>query len=70
MAGRIVETKGYKKLRHAVNQVRRLQQTAILQERKTTSVMMLGPLLDRLIQFTYFHVDAFGNIKAKTQMFV
>ena len=31
---------------------------------------MLGPLLDRLIQFTYFDVDAFGNIKAKTQMFV
>ena len=28
--GRIVETKGYKKLRHAVDQVRPLQQTAIL----------------------------------------
>ena len=70
MAGRIVETKGKKKLRHAVNQARPLQQTAILQERKTTSVMMLGPLLDRLIQFIYFHVDAFSNIKAKPQMFV
>ena len=58
------------KLRHTVNQVRPLQQTAILQERKTTSVIMPGPLLDRLIQFTYFHVDAFGNIKAETQMFV
>ena len=31
---------------------------------------MLGPLLDRLIQFTYFHVDTFGNIEAKPQMFV
>ena len=31
---------------------------------------MLGPLLERLIQFTYFHVDAFGNIKAEAQMFV
>ena len=68
MAGRIVETKGYKKLGHAVNQVRSLHQTAVLQERKTTSIMMLGPLLDRLIQFIYFHVDAFSNIKAKPQM--
>ena len=62
--------RGSKKLWHAVNQVRPLQQTAILQERKTKSVIMLGPLLDKLIKFTYFHVDAFGNIKAETQIFV
>ena len=26
-------------------------------------IIMLGPLLDKLIQFTCFHVDAFRNIK-------
>ena len=70
MAGRSVETKGSKKLRYAVDQVRPLQLTAKLQERKTTSIIMLGPLFDKLIQFNHFRVDAFGNIKAKRQMFV
>ena len=39
----------------------------MLQERKRMFIIMLGPLLDKLIQFTYFAVDALGNIKAKTQ---
>ena len=37
----------------------------MLQERKTTSTIMLGPLLDKLIQFTHFHVDALGHIKTE-----
>ena len=30
---------------------------------------MSGPFLDRLIQFTYFVVDAFSNMKTKMQKF-
>ena len=58
MAGSSV---GSKKLQHAVNQVRPLQLTG-------QSIVMLGPLLDTLIQFTYFHVDVLGNIKAKRHL--
>ena len=39
-----------KKLRYAINQVRLLQLTAVLQERKTKSIIML----DHLLQFIQF----------------
>ena len=29
---------------------------------------MLGLLLEKLTEFSYFVIDAFGNIKAKSQM--
>ena len=40
----------------------------MLQDPRATFIIMLGPLLDKLIQFTCFVVHAFGDIKAKTQM--
>ena len=49
--------------------MRSLQLTVMLQERKTAFIIMLGPLLDKLIQLTYFVVDAFSKLKAKTEMF-
>ena len=44
-----------------VHQVRSLQLIVMLQERITTFIRMLGPLLDELIQLVYFAVDAFGK---------
>ena len=67
MADRSVETKGKY---HAVNQVSPLQLTAMLQKGKTTSTVMLDPLPDKLIKFTYFHVNTIGTIKAQRHVFV
>ena len=46
-----------KKLRYIANQVRPIQLTVMLQGRRTMFITMLGPLLDKLIQFIYFVVD-------------
>ena len=52
-------------MRYAVNQVRPFQLNVMLQGNKKTFIIMFGPLLDELIQFTYFDVHAFSNIKNK-----
>ena len=68
IAGMTVKMKGSGKLLYAVNLVRPLQLTVMLQEHNTMFITTLGPLLDKLIPFTYFDVETFGKIKAKTQM--
>ena len=45
--------------------MRSFQLTVMLRERKTTFMIMLGSLLDKLIQFIYFVVHAFGKLKSK-----
>ena len=43
---------------------------SVNQEQKTTIIIMLGPLLDKLIRFAHFVVDVFGKRKRKTQTFL
>ena len=50
--------------------MRPLQLTVMLQECKSTVIITLAPFLDKLIQSTYFVVDAIASIKTKAQMFV
>ena len=42
----------------------------MLQEHETTFIIMLIPLHNRLVQFTYSVVDPFCNIRAKAQVFL